>query len=94
MEKFEKENINNEEIFIFETEGGDYKKIEKLSEIKKYLDISKNEIKAKKRAVVVINTKDYKDEFEEFPEFYKAPGVYQSIFQTITKLFISHSFSI
>jgi len=75
MEKFEKENINNEEIFIFESEGGDYKKIEKLSEIKKYLDISKNEIKAKKRAVVVINTKDYKDEFEEFPEFYKAPGV-------------------
>jgi hypothetical protein len=76
----------NEEFLIFESENGDFEKIEKLSEIEKYLDIGKHEIKAKKRAVVVLNTKDYKDEFEEFSEFFKVPGIFPIYFPDDNKV--------
>jgi len=60
--------------------------LKKLDEIKNYLDISKEEIKAKRRAVVILNKKDYKDEIEEFSEFYKVPGIIQIYFPDDDKI--------
>ena len=58
-----------------ENKNSEYKEIRSLNQIKKYLDISKYEIKAKRRAIVVLNKSDYKDEIEEYSEFYKVPGI-------------------
>ena len=80
---------------IFESEFGDlnliyesnnYEELKNLSEIKQYLDISKYEIKAKHPAVVVLDKSEYKDEIEEFPEYYKVPGIINIYFPNDNKV--------
>ena len=61
-------------------ENKNLSELKKLEEIEKYLEIDKNEIKAKRRAVVILNKSEYKDEIEEYSDYYKVPGIIQIYF--------------
>jgi len=58
-----------------------FDRIETFKDIQKYLDISKNEIKAKKLARVYIDKTEYKeDQIQETPEYYIVPGIIEIYF--------------
>ena len=58
-----------------------YTRVDTMSEIEQYLDISKHEIKTKKLARVFIDKTEYKeDQIHETPEYYLVPGILEIYF--------------